>query len=183
MSNEASKTLKEAPKVGDRVTLPADYRDGGIIWYVKLAGTSGRVTDVNGLAARVEFDNGRIDSGDWRFLAPESTPTAPDQAAPTHIVIEGVRYKLTPEPEAPAEEKKEPKVGELWWDCSNNLFLIARVGTSQAQAVHLWKSLAQRHWGDPVGYKDGAMTGRDVSGWTFAYPSLAAAIKAGEKFE
>lgn len=182
MSNEVGKTLKEAPKVGDRVRLPADYK-GGSIWYVELAGTSGRVTHVNGLAANVEFDNGKTDYVYWTALIPESAPTVPDQAAPTHIVIEGVRYKLTPEPEAPAEEKKEARVGEVWRDCFSNLLLIARVGTSQAQAVHLWKSRADRHWGGPVGYEDGAMVGHDVSDWTFAYPSLAAAIKAGEKFE
>lgn len=111
MSNETGKTLKEAPKVGDRVRLPADYKGGGI-WYVELAGTSGRVTRADGSAARVEFDNGRIDNGDWRYLAPESTPAAPESL--THITINGTRYRLTPETEAPAEENKEPEVGEVW---------------------------------------------------------------------
>ena len=108
MSNEVGKTLKEAPKVGDRVTLRS-------AWLQIAAGESGVVTAIHGpYGARVKFDNGLEDYGFWTALMPESTPTAPDQAAPTHIVIEGVRYKLTPEPEAPAEKKREPSVGEIW---------------------------------------------------------------------
>lgn len=55
----------------------------------------------------------RLDCGDWDSAFESDlqliAPTAPDQAAPTHIVIEGVRYALTPEPEA-----RTPARGEVW---------------------------------------------------------------------
>ena len=175
MSNEVGKTLKEAPKVGDRVTLPADYK-GGSIWYVELAGTSGRITHVNGLAASVEFDNGRMDNGDWRYLAPESTPTAHDKDASTHTVIEGVRYKVTPEPEAPAEEKRRMFwAGEVWGDVDGDLMLVLDTDdaeTGMPATVYLNGGCS----GD-MGHAD------PNDGDFFAYPSLAAAIKAGETFE
>lgn len=179
MSNEVGKTLKEAPKIGDRVTLPADYK-GGSIWSVSLAGTSGRITHVNGLAANVEFDNGKTDYGSWTALTPESTPAVPDQAAPTHIVIEGVRYALTPEPEdepegEPEQKRRTPQAGEVWGDVDGDLMLVFDTDdaeTGMPATVYL------------NGGRSGDMGHADPNdGDFFAYRSLAAAIKAGEKFE
>lgn len=167
MSNETGKTLKEAPKVGDRVTLPADYKGGGM-WFLWLAGTSGRVTELEGSKATVKFDNGVEDHGRWTALMPENTPTAPEQAAPTHIVIEGVRYKLTPEPEDAPGEKRLAQQGEVWRSHQGHLLLVFCVGeTGRLHVLNLSDSFTELE--------------HEQS--TFAYRSLAAAIKAGETFE
>lgn len=176
MSNEVGKTLKEAPKVGDRVVLPADYKGGGL-WYSFNVGKAGSVIELNGCdEVTVRFDHGTEDYGRWRFLMPEGAPTAPEQAAPTHIVIEGVRYALTPEPEAPAEEKRRMFwAGEVWRDVDGDLMLVLNVDdaeTGMPATVYLNGGCS----GD-MGHAD------PNDGDFFAYRSLAAAIKAGETFE
>lgn len=170
MSNEAGKTLKEAPKVGDRVTLHS-------AWLQIAAGESGVVTEVRGpFGVRVKFDNGLEDYGFWTDLTPESTPAVPDQAAPTHIVINGTRYKLTPEPEGETEQKRRtPQAGEIWWDMDGDLMLVFDTDdaeTGMPATVYLNGGCS----GD-MGHAD------PNDGDFFAYPSLAAAIKAGETFE
>ena len=104
-----TETFTERPAIGTRVKL--EGWPG--LWHHRVEDQCGEVIQLGHSWVWVRFDNGVEDYGEWRYLRPE-TPTAPDQAAPTHIVIEGTRYKLTPETEAPAEENKEPEVGEVW---------------------------------------------------------------------
>ena len=172
MSNEAGKTLKEAPKIGDRVTLPADYKGGGM-WFLWLAGTSGRVTELEGSEATVKFDDGTEDYGRWHYLAPENTPTAPESL--THITINGTRYRLTPEPEGePEQEPRQPQQGEVWRDVEDDAPLLI-TGCVDEDGDPQCVRLMSGDGGLRVGYT----THYDRLGVAFAFESLSAAIAAG----
>lgn len=158
-------------KIGERVkVVGSDYA------MKSSVGETGVIEDVLG----DDKYGVRLDRGDWDSAYETDlqliTPAAPQQAAPTHIVIEGVRYKLTPEPEGEPEQKRRtPQAGEVWWDMDGDLMLVLDTDdaeTGMPATVYLNGGCS----GD-MGHAD------PNDGDFFAYPSLAAAIKAGETFE
>ena len=163
-----ARNFTERPAIGTRVTLSEEI--GDTAWYRRNAGKSGVVYDYRdgGGTVRVRFDDGEEDFGSWTVLTPEVTSPAPE------ITLNGHRYVLaeTPAPEV-KEERHEPKQGEIWGDGPDDLYLVSRIGegTGYLCAIHL---------GSANRYSAKEICGDDM---TFAYPSLAAAIEAGEKFD
>lgn len=128
------------------------------------------VDDRSGIPYLVRWDD--ADEGTTWCMARDLTPLTPETTAPmTELTINGHRYVLAPEQEPEkAEEKREPKRGEIWRDGSV-LYLITQArGHSTA---HTLKHGQIYDWDSPFG----------GSPFDYAYPSLAAAIEAGETFK
>ena len=139
-----------------------------------------KVRHVDGRVGTVKRDDGSslqylvrwddANEGTRWCTAEELTPLTPETTAPLpELTINGHRYVLAPEQAEAKEEAREPKMGEIWrFDSqAGTLMQVTETG-------YYWPHDGQRGMFD----KDEITTH-----FTFAYPSLAAAIKAGETFE
>lgn len=162
-----TQNFTERPAIGTRVTLPEAIE--GAAWCRRSAGKSGVIYDYRAdrVTVGVRFDDGEQDFGFWATLKPEVTSPA------LEITLNGHRYVLagTPTPE-PKEERREPKQGEIWRDGPRALYLVSRIGEGKGYLCAIHLRSANRY----------SATDFCCDGMTFAYPSLAAAIEAGEKF-
>ena len=178
----------EKPAVGTRVTL---RKVDGDVWYFSRNGKSGEVTEhhEDDRYAGVRFDDGDEDYGQWTSLEPEAAPAvaAPAQPAP-EVTLNGHRYVLAPEQAEAKEEKREPQAGEVWRCVSGK-----HTGRFNGDLYHVITYEANRledkrfvALGSRNGIGGGIwLTSSLVDGdvFEFAYPSLADAIEAGEKFK
>lgn len=161
----------EKPAVGTRVTLRKVYGD---LWNPSYSGESGVVIEhyEDDRYAGVRFDDGSGDYGLWTSLEPEATPavaTTPEPAP--EVIINGVRYVPAPEQAEAKEEKREPKRGEIWRLKDGELCLITDETRPEGRTVVRLSKIS------------GLLTYTHRSFESFAYPSLADAIEAGETFK
>ena len=158
----------ERPAVGTRVTL---RKVRGDVWCSQFDGQSGVVVGETASTegVYVQFGNGQRDCGEWSSLTPE-TPTAPLP----EITLNGVRYVLAPEQEPEkAEEQREPKRGEIWRDLSGSEGFVLIV--NGVRCLYVWLNSGTDGYHPLESFSTSGI-------FTFAYPSLAAAIEAGETF-
>lgn len=165
----------EKPAVGTRVTLRKVYGD---FWNPSYSGESGVVIEhyEDDRYAGVRFDDGSGDYGAWTSLEPEAAPAvaATPEPAP-EITLNGHRYVLAPEQEPEkVEEKREPKQGEIWRDLSGSGGFVLVV--DGADCPYVWLNDGTDGYHPLENFSKSGV-------FAYAYPSLAAAIKAGETFK
>lgn len=125
--------------------------------------------DMSSLPYLVQWDDANK-GADW-CTAGSLTPLTSETTAPLpEVIINGVRYVPAPEQAEAKEEKREPKEGEIWRR-KNSTALILIV--DEGRNVVLRSACL-----------GGCRTHTELTyHYEFAYPSLAAAIEAGETFK
>jgi len=159
-------------KVGDKVRIRDDYDFGPAQCRGKIATVLEVLGRREGVGVRVIVDVPGV--REQVLYIPKHAEPITEQSTTAQpaaeITLNGHRYVLAPEQEPEkVEEKQEPKVGEIWRfdDQAGTLMQVTEVG-------YYWPHDGQRGMFD----KD-----EITAHFTFAYPSLAAAIEAGEKFK
>lgn len=170
-------------KVGDKVRIRDDYGYGPTQCRGKIATVLEVFDRREGMGVKVNVDV----PGVWRQtlyipkhaeLITEQAPTAPLP----EITLNGVRYVLAPEQEPEkAEEEREPECGEIWRMSDGRLVAI---GQDHDRDTELRAVVLNPRNRGVIISQSGADADRQLKGGklTFAYPSLAAAVEAGETF-
>lgn len=170
--------VSETPqfKVGDRVrvvraTLACTQNHVGSEGTIQEIGDSGNPC--------VHLDRPPLGTPDAFYHAPGGLELITTPTHPQTITLDGVTYTLTPVQEAPVvEEEREPKQGEVWRNIRGELCFIVKDYTYLSEPQNKFR---------PVSLRDADVCGLASVMWdsfrggefTYAYPTLAAAIADG----
>lgn len=163
-------------KVGDKVRIRDDYDFGPAQCRGKIATVLEVLGRREGVGVRVIVDVPGVREQVLyipKHAEPITEQSTTAQPAP-EITLNGHRYVLAPEQAEAEEEKREPKRGEIWRDLSGSGGFVLVV--DGADCPYVWLNDGTDGYHPLENFSKSGV-------FAYAYPSLAAAIEAGETFK